>query len=122
MIPPTMWYSHEQVAGDVVGTADELTSALDRVAALSSPGWPALAIVTPMGAKFGPVLYVGLHLELGALLYSGEDDPDGSFTLGDGPVDGEPLLYMYMSSENEFPPNSEIPARAPDSSLSSWWR
>jgi hypothetical protein len=45
----------------------------------------------------------------GALLYSGSDDMDGSFTLGSGPIDGDPLLYMYMTSDNEFPPNSEIP-------------
>jgi hypothetical protein len=110
MIPLNVWYSHEQVAGDVARTADELAAALDRVAALSRPDWPALATVTPVGAKFGPVLYVGFHLESGALLYSGEDYPDGSFSLGSGPIDGEPLLYMYMSSDNEFPPNAEIPA------------
>lgn len=102
--------SHEQVAGDVAAASDELATVLDRVAALSRSDWPALATVTPVGAKFGPVLYVGFHLGLGALLYSGEDDPDGSFSLGDGPADDEPLLYMYMSSDNEFPPNAEIPA------------
>jgi hypothetical protein len=110
MIPLKLWYSREQTAGDVAETPVELTAALDRIAALSGPDWPALATVTPVGTKFGPVLYVGFHVRNGALLYSGSDDMDGSFTLGSGPTDGDPLLYMYMTSDNEFPPNSEIPA------------
>jgi hypothetical protein len=110
MIPLTLWYAREQEAGDRAETPAELDSALDRIAALSGPGWPALATVTPAGARFGPVLYVGFHEQNGALLYSGEDDADGSFTRGAGSITGEPLLYMNMESDNEFPPNSELPA------------
>jgi Immunity protein Imm1 len=110
MIPLTVWHAHEQASGDTAATPAELDLALDRVASLSRPDWPALATVKPTGSRFGPVLYVGFHQGSGALLYSGDDDPDGSYTLGDGAADGEPLLYMYMTSDNEFPPNAEVDA------------
>lgn len=110
MISLHLWYSRDQGKdGDVVGTSSELDVSLDRLAALSRPDWPALATVTPVGSRLGPVLYVGIHVDVGALLYSGDDYPDGTFTLGEGSVDGEPLLYMYTTSANEMPPNCEIP-------------
>ncbi|HEX4725133.1 MAG TPA: Imm1 family immunity protein [Pseudonocardiaceae bacterium] len=43
-----------------------------------------------------------------ALLYVGPDDPDGSFSLGDGGNEGEPILYMLGLHDTEFPPNAEI--------------
>ncbi|HEX5404904.1 MAG TPA: Imm1 family immunity protein [Pseudonocardiaceae bacterium] len=110
MIPLKLWYSHEQTEGDIARTHDELDAALDRVAVLSGPDWPVLAEVTQAADKFGPLLYVGLHVEQGALLYSGDDDEDGSYTTGSGTQDGEPLLYMQGTSDCEFPPNSEVSA------------
>ena len=110
MIPLELWYSHDQTEGDVARTHDELDAALDRIAALSRLDWPALATVHQTGNKFGPLLHVGLHVEQGALLYSGDDDEEGSYTAGSGTQEGDPLLYMYMTSDSEFPPNSEVPA------------
>jgi len=110
MNPMTLWYSHDQTDGDLATTPKELDASLDRIAALSGPDWPALATVTQVGTRFGPVLYVGFHLDRGALLYAGEDAPDSSYTQGEGSPEGEPLLYMYMTSDNEFPPNSEVAA------------
>ena len=110
MIPLKLWYSHDQTAGDIAQTHEELDAALDRIAALSGPDWPALAEVTVVDNKFGPVLYVGLHLDLGALLYSGDDDKEGSFTTDGSPPDGERLLYMQGTSDCEFPSNAEVPA------------
>lgn len=111
MISLTFWYSRDQTDGDVGATHDELDAVLSRVAALSLPEWPALAQVTQTeDTRSGPLLYVGFHVERGALLYSGDDDPDGSYTLGDGAAIGEPLLHMYTMSDCEFPPNAEVPA------------
>jgi Immunity protein Imm1 len=89
MIPLKLWYSHEQTEGDIARTHDELDAALDRIAALSGPDWPALATVHQTGNKFGPLLHVGLHVEKGALLYSGDDDEEGSYTAGSGPQEGD---------------------------------
>jgi hypothetical protein len=108
MIPLILWYSHDQTEGDVARNQDELDAALDRLAALSGPEWPALATVSPLGERFGPVLYVGFHEEQGALMWGG--DTEAEYTLGQGSPDGEPLLYMYMTSADEFPSNAEIPA------------
>jgi immunity protein Imm1 of predicted polymorphic toxin system len=108
--PLTVWYSHDQEDGDLATTPEQLDASLDRIAALSGPDWPALATVTQVGTRFGPVLYVGFHLDRGALLYAGLDAPDSSYTKGEGSAEGEPLLYMYMTSDNEFPPNSEVSA------------
>jgi hypothetical protein len=110
MIPLTLWYSHDQATGDIARTHAELDAALDRLAALSGPAWPALAEVTQTDNKRGPLLYVGVHVDLGALLYSGDDDEVGSFTKGQGQPVGEPILYMYMTSASEAPPNAEVPA------------
>jgi Immunity protein Imm1 len=110
MIPLVLWYSHEQADGDVVQTSDELDAALNKVAALSRPDWPVLAEVTQLENKFGPMMYVGFHVDAGALYFTDEDNPGPYFTLGTGAQDGEPLLYMYTTADNELPPNAEIPA------------
>jgi hypothetical protein len=54
----TLWYEHGQTGdGDVVRDASELDGALDRIAALSGPEWPALATMSPLDERFGPVLF-----------------------------------------------------------------
>jgi hypothetical protein len=108
VIPLKLWYSTEQTEGDVVHTHDDLDPALDRVAALAGPNWPALAEVTRFDNRLGPLLYVGLHVERGALPYSGDDDEKGSYTAGRGSREGDPLLYMQGTSACEFPPNCEV--------------
>jgi hypothetical protein len=109
MIPLMLWYSHDQSEGDVARTHEELDAILDKVAALSGPDWPALAEVTLLENTKGPMLGPGFLLGQGAIYYSGHDYTNGNLTLGEGPRDGEPLLYMMTTSDNEFPPNSEIP-------------
>jgi hypothetical protein len=108
MIPLKLWYSDEQTEGDIAHTHDELDAVLDRVAALSSSGWPALAEVTQAADKFGPLMYVGFHEYMGALMYPEIDT--SAYTVGEGTQDGDPLLYMQGTSDSEFPPNSEVPA------------
>lgn len=110
MIPLRLWYSHDQKAGDIATTHAELDVLLDRLSALSTPEWPALAEVTPAASKYGPALYVGLHVDLGALRASTADDPGPYYTVGEGSSDGEPILYMYTTSDGEVPANAEIPA------------
>jgi hypothetical protein len=108
VIPLELWYSHEQTEGDIARTHDELDAALDRIAALSGPDWPAVATVHQAGHRFGPLLYVGFHEEVGALMYPEIDSR--AYTVGEGTQDGDPILYMYTTSDSEFPPNAEVPA------------
>jgi hypothetical protein len=107
MIPLVLWYSHEQAEGEVVRTHDELDAALDRAVALSSPEWPVLAEVTQLDDKFGTMLYLGLHVDHGAIMYPG--DTHRFYTCSEGTPNGDPLLYMQGTSDNEFPPNAELP-------------
>jgi hypothetical protein len=109
MTPLELWYSDEQAEGDIARSHDELDATLDRLATLSRPDWPALATVHTVGNRFGPVLYVGFHDGMGALMYAAGDDPR-AYTLGEGAQDGGPILYMYTTSDCEFPPNAEVPA------------
>jgi hypothetical protein len=85
---------------------------LDTLAGMSRADWPALAEVTQADVDDlrAPMLSVGLHVDRGALMYSGPDDLDGSYSRGDGPHGDEPILYMQGTSDNEFPPDSEMPA------------
>lgn len=108
MIPLKLWYSREQASGDVARTHDELDAALDRVAVLARSNWPALAEVTQLDNKLGSLLYLGLHIDRGALLYAGIGETSRMFTCGEGTQDGEPLVYMLGTSDCEFPPNAEV--------------
>lgn len=110
MTPLTLWYSPEHTDGDIARDHRELDAALDRVAALSGPEWPALATVHETGNRFGPVLYVGFHQDRGALMYTTPEEPLRAYTRAEGNQHGEPLLYMYTTSDCEFPPNAELPA------------
>jgi hypothetical protein len=105
----TVWYSHDQDEGDIVTDGPKLDVALDHVAQLARPEWPALATISILDNHVGPVLYVGFHGDQGALLYASVED-GRHYSRGDGSSDGEPLLYMYMSTADEFPPNSEVSA------------
>jgi hypothetical protein len=72
VIDLTWWYSHDQAEGDVTRTPAEVDGVLDRLAALSRSDWPALAEVTrAQGDLQGPLLYVGLHVDLGTLRFQG---------------------------------------------------
>jgi hypothetical protein len=111
VIDLTWWYSHDQADGAVTRTPADVDDLLNRLAALSGPDWPALAEVTrAQDDLHGPLLYVGLHMDRGALMYSGPDNPDSSYTTAGGLPDPEPLLYMYTTSDCEFPSNSEVSA------------
>jgi hypothetical protein len=115
MISLTLWYSsdeidHDQTDGDIVRTHEQLDRALDRVAALSRENWPVLAQITQTDDLRGPMLYAGFHVDQGAILFPNRAAGGRFYTVGVGMPDGEPLLYMYDTSDNEFPPNSEISA------------
>ncbi len=108
MIPLELWYSFDQTEGDVARTHEELDAALDRLAAVSDSRWAALATVSEVDNVPGPLPYAGFHADMDALMYPSR--PERAYTRGEGTPDGEPLLYMQGHSDNEFPPNSEIPA------------
>jgi hypothetical protein len=105
------WYSNSQQEGHVTRTSAEVDAMLDTLAGIAREDWPALAEVTRAEVTDfdAPALHVGLHVGRGVLLYTGPDDENGSFSRGDGPADGEPILYMQGTSADEFPPDSEIP-------------
>jgi immunity protein Imm1 of predicted polymorphic toxin system len=108
VIPLKLWYSREQTTGDVVRTHAELDAAIDRIEVLARPGWPALAEATQLDNKLGSLLYLGLHVDRGVLLYAGAGETSRMYTIGEGTEDGAPLLYMQGTSDCEFPPNSEV--------------
>ena len=109
-----LWvYSNDPEDWIVTRTHAEIDTMLDKIATLSREDWPAAAQVTeasvdPVADFNAPEMYVGFHVDRGALLYVGPDDPDGSFSVGDGPDKGEPILYMLGLHDTEFPPNAEI--------------
>jgi hypothetical protein len=111
-----LWvYSNEPQEWVVTRTHTEIDAMLDKIAALSREDWAAAAQVTEAGvdpvADFNaPEMYVGFHVDRGALLYVGPDDPDGSFSVGDRNAPGEPILYMLGLHDTEFPSNAEIAA------------
>lgn len=112
MIALEWWYLADQQEGHVTRTPGEVDDVLDALAALSRVEWPALAEVTRADVDDlrAPVLYVGLHVDRGALMYSGPDDRAGSYSRGDASPDGEPILYMQGTSDSEFPADCEIAA------------
>lgn len=67
-----------------------------------------LASISALRDEFGPALYVGCHEGRGVMLYVSAED-GRLFSRGDGAPDGEPLSYMYMRSEDEYPSNAEVP-------------
>jgi hypothetical protein len=111
MIELEWWYAAGQEAGDVTRTPAEVDAILDTLARMSRDDWPALAEVTQadVADRRAAMMYVGVHGDLGALMYSGPDDRTGSYSLGGASTEGTPILYMSGESDNEFPPNCEIP-------------
>jgi immunity protein Imm1 of predicted polymorphic toxin system len=61
------------------------------------------------GEVSSPALYVGLHGDVGALLYVSVEAGQEFSKNTDAAPDGEPFLYMYQTQAEEFPPDSEIP-------------
>jgi hypothetical protein len=106
------WYSADQTEARITRTTGEIDAVLDALAEIAREDWPALAEVTQVEAveRGSAMLYVGLHGDLGTLMYSGPDHREGSYSHGDAPVDGEPIDYMMGNSDTELPPDCEIPA------------
>jgi hypothetical protein len=104
-------YSNNPDDHTVTRTHDEIDTMLDKLAGMSREDWPASAEVTEYGVNDlrAAELLVGFHVDRGALAYSGPDNKDGSFSQGDGPADGDSINYMLGESDDEFPPNAEIP-------------
>lgn len=92
-----------------ISTADDVDALVDRVCAESPERAPILMEVHISGDPYSQGLDVGVDGDRGALRYSGRDWPEGIYSTGDGPVDGEPLRYFYMDSDTEFPPNANVP-------------
>ncbi|HEX4702802.1 MAG TPA: Imm1 family immunity protein [Pseudonocardiaceae bacterium] len=109
MITWTVWYSHDQTAeGEIVHNGAELDAALDHVMAISDTEWPALATISRPNDHSNPALYVGFHSDRGVLLFVSVEG-GREFSRGSEDSDGAALLYMYMTSAEEFPSNAEVP-------------
>jgi Immunity protein Imm1 len=110
VIPLQWWYS--DVEGHVTRTPADVDAVLDILVGMSRDNWPAMAEVA--GADIedlrAPILCVGFHVDQGVLMYSGPDNRAGSHSFDGGSYEGEPILYMQGTSDNVFPPNSEMPA------------
>lgn len=106
-----VWFDEEQDVGRTVRTPDELDAVLREIAELSTDEWPVLAqlVFTEDGrpAHWSPTFDIGFRRDVGVLFFA--DSQHGYYSKGAGPAVGEPLLYMYMSSDTEFPPNAEVP-------------
>jgi hypothetical protein len=110
MIPLTLWYSNDQVDGDVVRTHEELDAGIDRVAALAGQDWPALAEVTQLDDDpAAPMLYLGLHVDKGAIMYP--EPTRRVYTAGAPTGTGETMLYMQGTADCEFPASAEVPVQ-----------
>jgi hypothetical protein len=109
MTPLVAWYTADQEGDIPIESAADLDAVLDQAATLVTPGWPVLITLSTPGDLSSPVLYVGLHGEVGALLHVSVEFGQEFSRNNDVSPEDEPLLYMYQTSDNEFPPNSEIP-------------
>jgi hypothetical protein len=105
------WYSADQEEGRITRTAVEIDAVLDALAEIAREDWPALAEVTQVDVeeRGAAIIYVGLHVDRGALMYSGPDNRPGSYSHGDAAADGEPIGYMMGLSHTELPADCEIP-------------
>lgn len=104
-------YSNDLSEFVVTSTHAEIDVMLDKLASLSHEDWPAAAEITEAGVDdlSAAEFIVGIHVDRGALLYSGPDNKDGSVSRNDRPDDGDPIDYMIGTHDYEFPSNAEIP-------------
>lgn len=100
------WYSQDQGCDHEAATPEEIDAALDTVNNLADAYGTVATVVR--GNLDNPALYVGMNGGVGALYYTNASE--AYWSKGDGPVDGEPLLYDWQHHEFPMPPNAEIPA------------
>lgn len=91
-----------------ITTPDEVDALIERVRAESPKHAPILMEVHLSGDPYAQGLDVGIKGDRGLLRYSGRDWPEGVYSAGDGPAEGEPLVYFYLDTYTEFPPNAEV--------------
>ncbi|GAA1252949.1 hypothetical protein GCM10009676_44940 [Prauserella halophila] len=104
MVALDAWYDHDGPTR--VTTAAELDAVLDTVAAMSGPTLVAFnAADDPASAG---LLNVGLDAERGVGVVHHAGRGRGYFSLGEA-SNVDTMLYYYMGSDTEFPPQSEIP-------------
>jgi hypothetical protein len=92
-----------------VATVDGVDALIDQVRAESPEGAPILMEVHISGDPYSQGLDVGVDGDRGVLRYSGREWPEGVYSTGTGPADGEPLRYFYMDVDTEFPANADVP-------------
>ncbi|HEX5406852.1 MAG TPA: Imm1 family immunity protein [Pseudonocardiaceae bacterium] len=109
MTPLELWYSHDQAEGRHRHHSREAGQHPRQGRGACRTGLACRRRSDTGSGRQSPVLYPGFHLELGAVYYSGRDARGPYYTRGEGQPGGSPLVYMYATSDNELPSNSEIP-------------
>jgi hypothetical protein len=92
-----------------VTTVDAVDVLIDSVRVESLEQAPILMEVHISGDPYSQGLDAGINGDRGVLRYSGRDWPEGVYSAGSGPAQGEPLQYFYMDTYTEFPPNADLP-------------
>lgn len=109
MTPLVAYWESGQGEGVPVTTAAELDAILDRAAALARPDWAVLVVIGTPDDLSQPVLSVGVRGSVGALVLASVDAGQEFSRNNVASFDGEPLIYMRLTTAEEFPPNSELP-------------
>lgn len=106
MTPLRFWYRTGQGRERLAATPEEIDAVLDEVNGLNL----AFGTVTTITRQdeAGPTLYAGLDGDVGALYYTAANE--GWYSRGDGPGDGDPLVYDWQQHEFLLPPDAAISA------------
>ncbi|WP_370943918.1 Imm1 family immunity protein [Amycolatopsis sp. cg5] len=100
----------------VVSTTAELDALLGEVRAAYVERWPVQLEVTLADDPVSCGLDVGLRGEVGVLFYSGDDYPDGCYSVG-GASAGTPKTYYFYRNNREYPANAEVSSAEVDSAV-----
>ncbi|MGQ0841012.1 Imm1 family immunity protein [Actinokineospora sp.] len=91
-----------------MATQQDVDGLIDQMRTESPELAPILMQVVISGDPYTQGLDVGLKSDRGVLRYSGRDWFEGLYSTGELPITGTPLLYFYMDTDTEFPPNAEV--------------
>ena len=96
----------------VVDSTEDVAALLAGVTREYPDGAAVLITITVADDPWGQELSVGVDGDKGVLRYSGRSDFHGCYSKSAEPSNADPVIYYYVTADTEFPPNSELPARA----------
>ncbi|MFC6091641.1 Imm1 family immunity protein [Saccharothrix lopnurensis] len=106
-----VYYEKQHTADPVVVTTPEdIRDLFAAVRAKYPAGTALLMTVVPADYPWASELTVGIDGDKGVLRYAGQDSPPtGCFSKSAEPSNTEPVIYYFVTADNEFPPCAEIP-------------